>query len=163
MNSVFQQVYAEQQQALLGFILKRVQDVQVAEDLLHDLYLRLHSLEQQVSVQYPKAYVYRMANNLVIDHQRRVSKSPVVLDETIEELDVRSPEQTLVYQEQLKLVAAALKELPTKTQYVFKMQRIQDVGKKDVAEKMGISVNMVEKHLRRAVQYCRKQLKKSER
>jgi len=163
LNSVLQQVYADQQQALLGFILKRVQDIQVAEDLLHDLYLRLHSLEQQVSVQYPKAYLYRMANNLVIDHLRRASKSPVVVDETIEALDQRSPEQTLVYQEQLQLVSAALKELPTKTQDVFKMQRIQNVEKEDVADRMGISVNMVEKHLRRAVQYCREQLKKSEK
>lgn len=163
MNSVLQQVYADQQQALLGFILKRVQDIQVAEDLLHDLYLRIHSLEQPISVQYPKAYVYRMANNLVIDHQRRASKSPLVIDETIEALDDRSPEQKLIYQEQLQVVSAALKELPTKTQTIFKMQRIQEVGKRDVADEMGISVNMVEKHLRRAIQYCREQLKKSAR
>jgi len=161
LNLEFQQVYSAHQQALLGFILKRVQDAQVAEDLLHDLYLKLQSITPNTSVTYPKAYIYRMANNLVIDHQRRTSKSPVVLDDCVEETDSRSPEQILIYQEQLKIVATALKELPAKTQDVFKMQRIQEIEKKDVAKKMGISINMVEKHLRRAVEYCREQLKKS--
>ncbi len=163
MNSVLLQVYSEQQQALLGFMLKRVQEIQIAEDLLHDLFIKLQSLEQQADIKYPKAYVYRMANNLVIDHQRRANRAPVVTGDCVEELDVRSPEQTLAYQEQLNIVANALTELPKKTQDVFNMQRIQEVEKKDVAEKMGISVNMVEKHLRRAVQYCREQLIKSER
>jgi len=159
LNPELQQVYSAHQQALLGFILKRVQDDQLAEDLLHDLYLKLKSIESNTSVNYPKAYIYRMANNLIIDHQRRTNKSPVILDECVEETDIRSPELTLIYQEQLKIVATALKDLPAKTQDVFKMQRIQEIEKKDVAKKMGISVNMVEKHLRRAVEYCRERLK----
>jgi len=160
LNLELQQVYSAHKPALLGFILKRVQDPQLAEDLLHDLYLKLQSIEPNTSVHYPKAYIYRMANNLIIDHQRRTSKSPVVLDDCAEETDTRSPEQTLIYQEQLKIVANALKDLPAKTQNVFQMQRVQEIEKQDVARKMGISVNMVEKHLRRAVEYCREQLKK---
>ena len=163
LNSPLLDIFSQQQQALLGFIRKRVQDQQVAEDLLHDLFLKLQSHSPSNEVKYPKAYVYRMANNLTIDYQRRESNSPVVLSDANEQLDNRSPEQTLAYQEQLKVVASALNELPEKTQDVFKMQRIQEFEKKDVASRLGISTNMVEKHLRRAVQYCREQLKKSER
>ena len=163
LNSVLLEIFSQQQQALFGFMFKRLQDSQIAEDLLHDLYLKLQTHESPNDVLYPKSYVYRMANNLVIDYQRRSSKSPVVSDDSIEEVDYRTPEQILAYQEQLKVVASALKQLPVKTQNVFQMQRIQDIEKKEVAIQLGISVNMVEKHLRRAVQYCREQLKKAER
>ena len=104
-----------------------------------------------------------MANNLAIDFQRRrariVDADPEV---AFEQVDEASPEKQLVQEQKLAIVIAAVNELPEKTRQVFKMQRLEQRDKADVAATMGISVNMVEKHLRRAIQHCQLKLTKSE-
>ena len=150
--------------ALLGFITKRTGDAQLAQDILQDLYLKLEGQNSATDIKYPKAYLYRISNNLIIDHQRFQSKfSDNAEDDDLEQINELSPEIQLAHQQRLSIVSEALNELPDKTRDVFKMQRIQQVDKSEVADKLGISVNMVEKHLRRAVQYCRDKLYKLEK
>lgn len=152
------------QDALLGFITKRTGDAHLAQDILQDLYLKLESQSSATNIKYPKAYLYRIANNLIIDHQRFQSKFSDNADEgDLEQINELGPEVQLTHQQRLAIVSKALNELPDKTQDVFKMQRLQQVDKSEVADKLGISVNMVEKHLRRAVQYCRDKLYKLEK
>ena len=163
MHSGLLQAYNEHQEALLGYIRKRCSDDAEAEDLLQDLYIKLSDQSEQSEIKYPKAYLYRMANNLAIDFQRRrariVDADPEV---AFEQVDEASPEKQLVQEQKLAIVIAAVNELPEKTRQVFKMQRLEQRDKADVAATMGISVNMVEKHLRRAIQHCQLKLTKSE-
>lgn len=150
--------------ALLGFLTKRTNDAHLAQDILHDLYLKIENHNPETEVKYPKAYLYRIANNLIIDHQRFQSKfADHAQDESFEQVDERTPEHQLTHQQRLKIVSDALEELPDKTRDVFTMQRVQQIDKTQVADKLGISVNMVEKHLRRALQYCRDKIHKLEK
>lgn len=163
MHSELIQTFNEHQQALLGYISKRCNDDHQAEDLLQDLYLKLNSLPEDTDVRYPKAYLYRMANNLAIDYQRRQARLVDSSDETIyEQIDESSPEEHLEHAQKLNIVIKAVNELPDKTRDVFRMQRLEQRDKAEVAAAMGISVNMVEKHLRRAIEYCQVKLKKGE-
>lgn len=163
MNQALHQAYETHQDALLGFIQKRLNDQSSSADLLHDLYIKIQSVSPEEEIKYPKAYLYRMANNLVID-QIRLRRKTTSESECIEvsQLDENSPEKIADYAQQLDIVTKAINELPDKTRDVFKLQRLQQVDKADVANKMGISVNMVEKHLRKALAYCREKLNKLE-
>lgn len=163
MNQVLQDAFAEHREALLGFIHKRLHDPQLADDILHDLYLKVQSQSADTAIDYPKAYLYRMANNLIVDTLRRNVKN-VEVGEAFEQEQKHeiSPERQLEQAQQLHIVTQAINELPEKTREVFRLQRLQQVEKAQVASQMGISVNMVEKHLRRAVQFCRDRLKKLE-
>lgn len=174
MHQVLLNAINQHKDALLGFITKRTGDSHLAQDILQDIYLKLESQGSNTEIKYPKAYLYRIANNLIIDHQRFQSKfvdnsSNEVTDEnngdthTNEQINEISPEAQLAHQQSLDIVTNAINELPDKTRDVFKMQRLQQVDKADVASQLGISVNMVEKHLRRAVQYCRDKLYKLEK
>jgi len=163
LNAALVQAFEQHQEQLLGFLNKRVDNIQLAEDLLHDLFLKIQSQPGDKDIAYPKAYLFRMANNLVIDKQR--SKANQTEHQSIEDIsliDSQTPEQKLIHQQQLAVITDAINELPEKTKEAFKMQRLQELKKDVVADKLGISVNMVEKHLRRAVQYCRDKLKNVE-
>ncbi len=158
-NSTLQDAFEQHRDALLGYIRKRLNDFQQADDLLHDLYIKLQTQQTDTLIQYPKAYLYRMANNLVIDFQRHQNRQPVADDsEADEQENELSPERMVSDAEQLTIVKAAIEELPDKTREVFKLQRLQQLDKADVASRTGISVNMVEKHLRKAVRFCRDKL-----
>ena len=163
LHSELIQTFNEHQQALLGYISKRCNDEHEAEDLLQDLYLKLNALPKDADVRYPKAYLYRIANNLAIDYQRRKARLIDTAESKVyEQEDEASPDTHLEYQQKLDVVINAINELPEKTRLAFKMLRIEQRDKAEVAEIMGVSVNMVEKHLRRAIEYCQVMLKKVE-
>ena len=152
------------QEVLLAFIKKRLHGSQLADDTLHDLYLKLQKQSLTSSIQYPKAYLFRMASNLIIDAQRRAARQEITgNDEVLEQPNEIGPEELVVQAQRLSIIKQAMSELPEKTRDVFKMQRLQQLEKAEVAEKLGISVSMVEKHLRCAVQFCRNKLYKMEK
>ena len=155
--------YNDNRDALLGFITKRVGDAQLSQDLLHDLYIKVQQQSSSQAILYPKAYLYRIANNLIIDHQRYQGKFADIDDKAFEQVSTISPEQIAEHKQRLEIVSDALEQLPAKTKAVFNLQRIQQLEKSQVASDLGISVNMVEKHLRRALQFCRDKLTKLEK
>lgn len=180
MHQVLLNAFNQHKDALLGFIAKRTGDTHLAQDILQDIYLKLESQQSDNEIKYPKAYLYRIANNLIIDHQRFQSKfvdnnddsEPQNIKDTHVnirdthvnlQVDEITPETQLAAQQRLEIVTKAINELPDKTRDVFKMQRLQLIDKAEVASNLGISVNMVEKHLRRALQYCRDKLYKLEK
>lgn len=163
LHSDLVQTFNEHQQALLSYISKRCNDEHEAEDLLQDLYLKLNTISDDADVRYPKAYLYRMANNLAIDYQRRKAKLIDTAESTVyEQADELTPDTHLEYQQKLDVVIDAMNELPEKTRIAFRMLRLEQRDKTEVAELMGVSTNMVEKHLRRAIEYCQVMLKKVE-
>lgn len=167
MNHNLNQAFETHKDALSGFIRKRIDDASAADDLLQDLYLKLQTLKDE-DVQYPKAYLYRMANNLIIDEKRKQSRfvdmeahqEGSALEEEVRE--ERSPEAILSQSQRLSIVTQALQELPEKTRDAFCLLRLKQLDKQDVASQLGISANMVEKHVRKALEYCQLKIKKLE-
>lgn len=54
---------------LVGFVTKRVETIEIAEDIVQDVYLRLHRAEPG-SITNPPAWLYRAARNATVDHYR---------------------------------------------------------------------------------------------
>lgn len=143
--------------ALLKFLLARRVPPDEAEDLLQELYVKLES--QPIGpVAHPQAYLYRMADNLLLDRRysatRRAGREEAwVMAQSGTNLgtdDRPSAEQALLARERLAIVATALGELPERTLLVFRMFRIDEVPQKAIAAQLGISVSAVEKHLQKA-------------
>ncbi len=146
MHQVLLNAFNQHKDALLGFITKRTGDSHLAQDILQDIYLKLESQQSDNEIKYPKAYLYRIANNLIIDHQRFQSKfvdnnddsKPQNIRDTHAnirdthvnlQVDEISPEVQLAAQQRLEIVTEAINELPDKTRDVFKMQRLQQIDK----------------------------------
>jgi RNA polymerase sigma-70 factor (ECF subfamily) len=145
--------------ALIRFLLARRVPPDEAEDLLQDLFVKLAS--QNVGpVAEPRAYLYRMAENLLLDRIRSEGRRrgreqawvAVQAGATLETDDRPSPEQALIARERLSLVSTALAVLPERTMHVFRRYRIEGVPQREIAGELGISLSAVEKHLQKAYQ-----------
>jgi RNA polymerase sigma factor (sigma-70 family) len=80
----FEMLYAESFRGVYGYIAARVQNVQTAEDLTSETFLRAWRRwpPREVTGGVPRAWVFQIARNLVIDHYRASSRRPTVpLDE----------------------------------------------------------------------------------
>jgi RNA polymerase sigma factor (sigma-70 family) len=152
-------VLLENRSALLRFLIARRVPADEAEDILQDLFVKLEDLKPG-PVSQPRAYLYRMAENLLRDRRRsagwRTSREEAWVAAqlgTTPEGDPRpSAERTLIAREELGLIFSALNRLPDRTLQIFRRYRLDGMRQREIADLMGISVSSVEKHLRRAYQ-----------
>jgi RNA polymerase sigma-70 factor (ECF subfamily) len=70
-----------------------------------------------------------------------------------------SAERSLLDRERLKRLEAALEELPLRCRQVFVLRRIDGLPPAEVAERLGITVNAVAKHVRIALRHCHARMK----
>lgn len=133
---------------------RRVGCAQTAEDIVQDAWVRLASRDT-ADVAAPEAFVFRVAGNLAVDQQRRDQRRGDSVDpETISGMagEVPSAERQLIDRQTLQRVLSAANTLPPRCRDVFVMRKLEGLDQAEIARRLGISRNMVEKHLRRALE-----------
>lgn len=129
-------------------------NVDDADDLIQEAFLRLQVYCRQHAVEKPEAFLVRTALNLSIDHVRHNRSLPVVADR-LEELTLvdPSPGPDAVYASQKRLLhwKRGLEALSPRRREVFLLNRVDGYTFPQIADRLAISVSMVEKHAARAV------------
>lgn len=144
------------------FLLRRVACAETAADLTQDAFVQFLRAEPGTTVADPRAYLYRTASNLAIDHRRRQVRNPQQAA-TPEELAMLpdpapSPEASLLTQEELALLRRAIGALPPRCREVFLLQRFEDLSYEAIGRRLGISKNTVMVQMYRAMTALRRQL-----
>jgi RNA polymerase sigma-70 factor (ECF subfamily) len=146
--------FARSSGALLRFLTRRV-GFQDAPDLLQETYLRLFRLAEHETIAEPEALLHATAINLVKDHLRRRKTERKYLDferdADAEPAPNALPDAWMEAEARLKLLVQAVHQLPPRCRQVFIMRRFEDLHQEEIARRLGISRNMVEKHLRLAL------------
>lgn len=145
----------EQRRPLLHFLRSRTPTEQDAEDVLQESLVRLMRYRDSESPTGWKPLLYRIAANVAHDQRRaatsRHSGDHVALDELELAADDRSPEQRADCDQQLARLSEAIMALPPKCQRVYLLKRVYGFSRAQIAERCGISVKMVEKHITTAM------------
>lgn len=135
-------------------------DVDEAEDLVQQTFVKLWELRADISVQFSlKAYLYRMVHNRALNRLRshrtrqRYGEQQVRLMENAHEPapDTASNELHTRYHN-------ALKVLPTECRKVFELSRFEDLKYREIAEQLGISIKTVETQMGKALRLLRTEL-----
>jgi RNA polymerase sigma-70 factor (ECF subfamily) len=143
--------------ALLRFLLARGASADEAEDILQDLYLKAATLNAG-PIAGPRAYLYRMADNLLLDRRRASARRSRREQHWAEGQGLEgegaderpSPERSLIAREQVAQIARTLDGLPERTSETLRRFRVEGQSQKEIAADLGISLSAVEKHLQRA-------------
>lgn len=149
-------VFEANRNALRRFLAARRVQPDEIEDILQEIFLRIRTTPTG-PISDPIAYLYRMADNLVIDLRRSQSRRATreqawtAAHRGDGEADRQpSAEETLIAKEQLTHIRRTLLRLPERTLLIFRRFRLDGVGQRQIAAELGISVSAVEKHLQRA-------------
>ena len=149
---------------LHAFVRRKVRCPALAADILQDTYVRLASRGLSEAVRNPRALLYRVAGNLAIDQLRlQETRARYVTSMPLSENlpDSRpSAETEIDAKQRLALLMEAVDELPPRCRQVFVLRKFEDFDQSEIAATLGISRNMVEKHLRKALLHCAMKLKK---
>ncbi len=126
------------------------------DDLIQDIYYRLLKLQSVDHIGEPRAYLYQMARNIIIDQMRRKA---IVRIDTVQSLDdlagfdqSPSPERVALARAELKWVLGLIANLPDRCKDVFKLRKIYGLSQAETARSLRISENVVEKETMRGLQ-----------
>jgi RNA polymerase sigma-70 factor (ECF subfamily) len=147
---------------LQAYLADRLRDAETAADLTQEAFLRFAEQREQVSVPHGRAYLYKTAHNLAIDHKRRLTRrrTDTVAEEGLAGMtDARpSPEEALASRQRIDILRAAVAELPLRTRQVFVLTRIETLTYREAAKRLGISESSVSKHLAQALRHVMKRI-----
>jgi len=146
---------------ILIFIRGMVKDKELAKDLTQETYIKVLEKENYQNLENKKAYLYKIAKNLVID---RVRKNKKFVEIEYEEGNFCIPkkdevEEILAKKDEYTQLMLCIKSLPKRNKEAFILNIIQGYTRQEVAMKMNISVNAVEKNIARAAIKIQEELK----
>lgn len=148
----------EQHAALLKrFLWLRVRDHDDVADLLQETFERFQRHGERVELARGRSLLFTIARNLVIDRARHRKVSQV--DQAVDVESLLDPlpdlEQQAIDQQAIAQLNQVIESLPLQCRRVFVMRKIHQLSQKAIAEKLGISVSTVEKHVAAGMKQCR--------
>lgn len=122
-----------------------------AHDIRHDIYVRILEAAERERPSKPKAFLFSVAKNLLIDRARHDRIVAIDLLEDLDSLNVLidelSPERRASGREQLKRLSNLLECLPERRREVVWLRRVEELSQKEIARRLKIAEGTVEKHL----------------
>lgn len=158
-------LFEEHNQSLLRFVSARLHSQQEAKEIAQEAYVRLLNLDEPNTVSYLRAYLFRIAANLVSDRLKQRERRSKLRNLVFFEQEVSSPppESILDAHDELNIVQSAILELPAKCRKAFLLHKIHNMSIDSTADEMQLSPRMVRLYVARAVAYCQEQLDNANR
>ena len=149
-------LYDELRPSLFGYLVCLGLMPQEADDIIQDAFVQLFRfLQAGGRVNNPRSWLFRVARNLSFNLQKRERKIVYVSDEQqasafSETRHVAGPEELYERKERLRLVKAAIAQLPERQRECLHL-RAEGLRYREIAEVLGVTTSAVSESLKRAV------------
>jgi RNA polymerase sigma-70 factor, ECF subfamily len=144
-----ERVWEEFHPKLKQFVFRRVPDEQSGEDILQDVFLKIHAridtLRDEEKLQ---SWIYQIARNAIADYYREhkatleISEAPALLEEPGDDDDI--------VKELLPSIKAMVYSLPRDYREALLLTEYQGLTQRELAQKLGLSLSGAKSRVQRA-------------
>ena len=140
--------------ALVRYFSRQTGNPAEAEDLAQEVFVRLARSSRSTAGS-AEAYLFRVATNLLRDRARREKvrgdyRASVGVAEGLH-IDSLDPHRIASGRDAVRSVHAWIAELPERTRRIFILYRLENLDRKDIADRLGLSRSSVDKHIVKAM------------
>lgn len=144
-----EEIWLKLEVQLRAFILSRVKDAAVTEDLLQDVFLKIHAnidqLKDQTKVQ---AWMYQICRNTIVDHFRK-EKRETQKEVNLPEIEDEESGEDFMSQT-LEDMIHMMEKMPKEYCEALCLTELKGVSQKDYAALLGISYSGAKSRVQRA-------------
>ncbi|MEX5217129.1 MAG: RNA polymerase sigma factor [Nitrospiraceae bacterium] len=154
--------FEQHHEDLLRFFTRKLGCRHLAADCTQDTYVHLARIAPSMSLHNPRAFLFRVAANLAIDHLRKARTRGIVFssDPPPEETASMAPsaEDVIDGKQRMLRLEAAIEELSPKCRRALLLNRLEGKTHAEIAQALGVSESMVAKYIVQGLKHCRLRL-----
>lgn len=158
----FKELYHKYVQNLYAFTLRTARVPALAEDIVHDVFVKLwenrHQIDPDQSFQ---AYLFTIARNHLLNFIKRKAHEKEIIDrmtrDTVPAQNNSTHEQVL-YNESNRLFREAVEQLPVRRKEVFQLCHLKGLTYDETAEQLGITSSTVNTQMVEARKFIKEYL-----
>jgi RNA polymerase sigma-70 factor (ECF subfamily) len=131
--------------ALKRYIIKKVKDQSIAEDLLHDVLIKVYnSCCSGIDIKNVRSWMFQIAHNTTIDFLKEQNKFTDIEVKKMEEEEIPS------YREAEELIRPLIQLLPEKYAVPLKLSDLDGLKQAEVARHLNLSLTATKSRIQRA-------------
>lgn len=146
---------------LLNFCMRKVRDRDTAADLAQESYARVLSMQQAgETIREPAALLKKVALHAKIDMDRRTAIRQHDDIHTLDEADqpiapqCLQPENAYASTQTIQVYLDTIEALPPRCREAYSLYLFDELPYKEIAERMGVSISMVNQYIKRGKLAC---------
>lgn len=159
-DALFEEWFSYYAKGLLGYAREFVASQEEAEDLVHDVFVKLWEKMDNVSPEAIKTYLFRATKNRAIDHLTHLKVRSKYQDRILQGGEPPEAFTTDLYipLQLQSFLEEALDKLTPQQKKVFVMYRLEERPLAEISVELGISPRTAEKHLELASKFMKNYL-----
>jgi len=161
-NDRLARLFSESRHALRRYVRRWVRSPAEADEIVQEAFLRTY--ERSAAVETPRAFLFTIARHLAWKlrrHQALAATDSVGdFDDSRVVPQGPSPETQMLADEEVRLLTRAVEQLPPQCRAVFALRVFYACSYQDIADRLGLSVRTVEKHVARGTRETHEYLKR---
>lgn len=159
MATITEQAWEAFHTPLHQFIRRRVADEATAEDLLQEVFLKIHQQGASLrDVRRLESWIYQITRNLIIDYYRSHHHRTATLEDTeVLDLPEELPDDNIV-SGLLPCVRAMVLRLPDQDRQALILTEYQGLTQKELGERLGLSFSGAKSRVQRAREKLKQEL-----
>ena len=158
----FAGVFSRYSRSLRRYLRRYSVSEETAADVAQEAFLRVYVASRTDTVKQPRAFLYQIARNLILNHIRNQNRAGTDTVPDIDDLGVYdefpSLEATCISREEYELLVGAIETLPNQCRRVFILRKIYQYSYREIVDELGIALSTVEKHVAQGVKLCHRYL-----
>ena len=142
-------LWQEHKKELRNFILKRVKEEDLTNDILQDVLMKVYNFcISKSGVKNVRSWLFQIAQNTITDHYRKQSKF-TNLDNLA---DIENEDQKIAFSEAANYILPMLDFLPKEYAVPLKFADIDNMKQADIAKKLNLTLPATKSRIQRARQ-----------
>lgn len=162
-EKAFEALFEKYHKRLYLFLYRLLKSTQDAEEIVQDTFVKIWEKRLRFREEYTfESYLFKIAKNSFLNYNRKKVNTRIFHEQYGLLLDIKqnTTEDYLIFKETQEIIDSIIQEMPPKRREIFILQKVEGLSRKEIAEKLDISVITVDSHLLKANAHFKEKLKK---
>jgi RNA polymerase sigma-70 factor (ECF subfamily) len=158
-----EKLFAEHGRALQAYFYRRIKTKSDAPDLAQEVYARMLRVADTEAIHNPQFYLYTVASNLIKEYalrEHRQGRQQELEEPSVQQRlgELPALDSQLEDSQTVERLGAVLEQLPQRWRTALILQYRYALTHQEIADRLGVSSNMVKKYLAQGLAHCRRRM-----
>lgn len=159
-DCTFESLFRIYNAGLKVYAFRLIRQREIAEDIVHDVFMRLWAGRDRINPETVKAYLFSSVRNECLKYIEHLKVKSAYQQKVLQKGDVPGSItwEYYILSELESRLQAAMEKLPLQQRRILTLSRMENKTSAVIAEELGLSPRTVEKHIEMALAKIRKEL-----